>query len=85
MKKVTYIGRNHIINYLVHNSQYRFTVSRRISESICMYPVNLVNFGIKLREGVKFFACFHIKKLFFGRDFHYVALIYVYMSYYIKK
>ena len=34
---------------------------------------------------VCFFACFLIKDLLFGRDFHYVALIYVYMSLKVKR
>ena len=41
--------------------------------------MNVINLGIKLREGGKFFACFikQQQQLFLGRDSHYVALIYV--------
>ena len=28
-----------------------------------MYPVNVINFGIKLREGGKVFACFPMKRI----------------------
>ena len=44
------------------------------------------NFGIKLREGGKYSNSFRIKKkLFLGRDSHYVALIYVYIPCYGRK
>ena len=47
-----------------------------------MYPVKINNFGIKMQEAGKHSYCFLIKKLFLGRDSHYVALIYVYIPCY---
>ena len=47
-----------------------------------MYPVIINNFGIKLREGGKYFNGFLTKIIIPGRDSHYVALIYVYIPCY---
>ena len=40
--------------------------------------MNIINLGIKLREGDKFFACFLMKSIVLrSSESHYVAVIYV--------
>ena len=36
--------------------------------------MNVINLGIKLREGGKMFACFLLKQLILGCDSRYIAL-----------